>query len=102
MKVIVWAEHVARNHAGVQSAVLVVISSICDIYQPFGVTVTVIRGVRRSIMDLYTKIPVVIIIVAIYYTSSCIRITCPLPSFRRSDKSSCREIYKWRGTKLFL
>lgn len=52
MEIIVRAKDIARNYTGVQSVMLIMITSVCDIYKSFGVTVTIIRGMWRTIVNL--------------------------------------------------
>lgn len=55
MKIIMWAEYIARNYTGVQSTMLIVVTSISNIYESLGITVTIIRRMWRSIVNLENR-----------------------------------------------
>lgn len=68
MEIVIRTKDIARNYTGVQSAMLVMITSVCDIYKPFGITVTIIRGMWRSIVNLENIfIYILVIFTCIYY-----------------------------------
>lgn len=42
MEIVMGAKHIARNYASIQSTVLIVVTSVCNVYEPLGITVTII------------------------------------------------------------
>lgn len=69
MEIIVRTKDITRNYTGIQSAMLVMVTSVCNIYKPLGVTVTIIWRMWRPIMNLgnYLFIYILVIFTCIYY-----------------------------------
>lgn len=51
-KIVIWTENVTRNDGSEKVSMFLEISPICDVDQSFGIAVSEVRWMRRTVVDL--------------------------------------------------